>query len=161
MAVTSLQLVTRAFEAVENACDTGVIDRLLTIVDHQILLADVGNIVAVGIFGEQVLKRLILRRTDRFRNRFVPFVAVGKNWIDVENHAAEIEMAVPDDIADVETRVRNRREFSIFGQGIVHVHCVNLRFIRANTSIEPAAGARHDLAKRATFANRASSISSR
>ena len=52
VSVTPFQLVARAFEPVEYACDRRVIDGLLAVIDNKVLLADIGYVIAVGIFGE-------------------------------------------------------------------------------------------------------------
>jgi hypothetical protein len=69
---------------------------------YQILLADISNVAAVGVFSEQMVKGLILARPDMFWNRLIPILTVGKNGIDVEHDTAEIEQPVADDIADGE-----------------------------------------------------------
>ena len=44
----------------EQTCDSGMLNRLVAIIDYQVLLAHIGNIAALAILGEQVLERLIL-----------------------------------------------------------------------------------------------------
>lgn len=73
-------------------------------VGKQILLADIGYIAAVGIFGEKVVKGLVLGGAYRFRDGLVPFVAIGKYRIDVEYYSAKIEDSVAHNIADGELR---------------------------------------------------------
>ena len=66
----------------------------------QVLLADVGDVAALGILGEQVVERLVLGRAHLLGDRLIPFLAVGEDRVDVEDHAAEIEQAVAHDLAD-------------------------------------------------------------
>ena len=40
------------------------------------------------------------RRPDLGRDRLIPFLAVGEDRIDVEDHPAKVEQAVPDHVAD-------------------------------------------------------------
>ena len=81
-----------------------MIDRLVALVRHQVLLADIGDVSALGILGQQVIEGLVLGRTQRFGNRLIPFVAVGEDRIDVEDHSTKIEEPVADDFADCEAR---------------------------------------------------------
>src|SRR3546814_7053941 len=87
-----------------------MVDRLVAVVGHQIALADIGDIARIAVFGEQMVKRLVLGRAQILRDRVVPFVGIGEDGVDVENDAAEIEHAVTHDIADREIRVRDRRK---------------------------------------------------
>ena len=90
--------------AIEHGRKRRMIDRLIAFIGDQVLLADVGDVAALGIFGEQMVEGLVPGRTDFFGNRFVPFVAVGEDRVDVEDHAAKVEQAVSNDVADPETR---------------------------------------------------------
>jgi len=38
-------------------------------------------------------------------NRLVPFIGIGKLWVDIEYHAAEREPLVADDLSDLATEV--------------------------------------------------------
>ena len=79
-------------------------DRLFAIVRDQILLADIGDVAAFCILGEQVIEGLVLARSKRLGDGFVPFLTVRKDRIDVKNHPAKVEQPVPDNFADGETR---------------------------------------------------------
>jgi hypothetical protein len=151
MSVTGFKLVACTFEAIEYPRNGGMIDGLVTVIHDQILLADIRDIIAVGIFGEQMIKRLIFRRTDRFRDRFIPFIAVCKDRIDIENDAAKIEMTMSNNIADIETGVRDGGKVGAFRRSVVRLHNDNLGLLAHNTS-------RIDLATRLRFAKRAASI---
>ena len=54
-----------------------------------------------------MVERLVLARADRLGDRLVPFLAVGEDRIDVEDHAAEIEHPVAHDVADREAGKRH------------------------------------------------------
>jgi DNA-binding PucR family transcriptional regulator len=53
------------------------------------------------ILCEEVVKGLVLSRPHFFRDRLVPFVCVRKLRIHIEDDAAEREVAVTDDLADL------------------------------------------------------------
>ena len=82
-------------------------DRFAAVVGQQILLADIGDIAAVGIFREQMIKRLVFRRLQILRNRVIPFVAIGENRVDIIDHAAKIEYPMADDIANGKARIED------------------------------------------------------
>ena len=70
---------------------------------NQILLADIGDIAALGILREQVIKRLILLGANMLGDRLVPFLAIGKNGVDIKDHTAKIKDAVADHFTNGET----------------------------------------------------------
>ena len=61
---------------------------------NQILLADIGDITALGILCKQVIKGLILFGANMFGDRLIPFLAIGKNGVDIKDHTAKIKDAV-------------------------------------------------------------------
>ncbi len=77
---------------------------------QQILLADIGDVAAFGIFREQVVKWLIFDRPNGLGYGFIPFFAVGEHGIDVDNDAAKVKNAVADHITD------GKCGFSLFGK---------------------------------------------
>src|SRR6478609_3780391 len=85
VAMLSAQAVTAGGEIVEQAGDGGMIDRLVAIVGKQILLADIGDVAALAVLGEQVIERLVLARAQIDGDRLIPFVAVGEHRIDIED----------------------------------------------------------------------------
>ena len=96
------QLVSLAIDPVKQLFDIGMTDRAVLAVTHQILLADIGGVVAVGIFREKMVKRLFLVRAHFGRNRLIPFVGIVELRIDIDHHTAKRIEAVPDDLADAE-----------------------------------------------------------
>jgi len=96
----ALQLILVAIPTFKHRADAGVTDRSLFAVCQQILLADIRDIAAFGIFREQVIKWLIFDRPNGLGYRFIPLVAVGEHGINVENDAAKVKNAVADHITD-------------------------------------------------------------
>ena len=88
--------------AVEHAGDRWVLDGLVAIVRKQVLLTDISDVAALRILGEQMVERLVLGGPQRLGNGLVPLVAVGEDRVDVEDHAAKVEQAMPDDFANGE-----------------------------------------------------------
>ena len=83
-----------------------MIDRPGVAIFEQVLLADIGGVARITILGEQVVERLFALRADFHRDRFVPFLAVGEDRINIENNTTKIEHPVTHDIADPEPGVR-------------------------------------------------------
>lgn len=85
------ELVLVAIPPFKYSIYTGVVDWPLLMVGKQILLAHISDIAVLCIFGEQMVKWLVLRRPHGFWDRLIPFLAIGKNRINVEHHATKIE----------------------------------------------------------------------
>src|SRR5690606_24193833 len=81
-----------------------MVDRPGGPVAEQVLLADVRDVGRILAFGEQVVERLVAPRAHLLGDRLVPFLAVGEDRVDVEHHAAEIELLVAYDVAAREAR---------------------------------------------------------
>lgn len=77
-------------------------DRRIAVIRHQIPFRDIGDIVGFVVLGEEVIIGLVLAGTDVLRDRFIPLVRIGKFWVDVEDHAAKVEKAVLNNLADLE-----------------------------------------------------------
>ena len=56
-------------EALEELPDLRMADRLASFVIKQVLLGNIGYVFGFFVFSEEMIKRLILARTDVFRNR--------------------------------------------------------------------------------------------
>ena len=82
-----------------------MIDRTAIAVSQQVLLADIGDVATVTVLREQVIKGLLAMGAHFLGDRFVPFLAIGEDRIDIEHHAAKIEHAMPHDIANPEARL--------------------------------------------------------
>lgn len=89
-------------------------------VRQQILLADIGDVAAFGIFREQMVKWLVLGGPHRFWNGLIPFLAIGKNGVDIEHDTPEIKNTVAHDITDGELG------FNDFGKGNFFNHATNI-----------------------------------
>src|SRR5665213_100739 len=76
-------------------------DRRARIVGQQVLLGNIGDIFRFRVLGEQMIKRLVLVRTDVLGDRQPPFLGIVKFRIDVENHAPERKHPVADDLPDL------------------------------------------------------------
>src|SRR5690349_3837404 len=84
-----------------------MVDRVLAVVGDEVLLAYVGDVIGLLVFGEQMIEGLVFGRPQRLRDRLVPFLSVREDGIDVEDYAAEIEDLVAHDLADGEAGARN------------------------------------------------------
>lgn len=72
-------------------------------VRNQICLAHIGDIARVVVLGEQVVERLITFGPQIFRDRFVPFFAICKDGVDIEDHSTKIVKAVPYNLTNTKT----------------------------------------------------------
>src|SRR5690606_8723361 len=76
-----------------------------------VLLADISDVGRILVLGQEVVERLVAGGAQLLGDRLVPFFTVGKDRIDVEHYAAEVEQLVLDDVADREARFRVARGF--------------------------------------------------
>ena len=90
----------------EHLVDLGVPQRLAGHVGQEVLLRDVGDVFGLLVLGEEMVERLVLRGPDLLGDRQPPFLGVAERRIDVEDHAAEREDPVLDDLPDREFGVR-------------------------------------------------------
>ena len=86
----------------ESLVDLRMAHRVARSVGDEVLFRDIGDVFGFGVFGEEMVERLILARTNLFRDRQPPFLRVGKHGVDVVDHAAKRIAAVPDDLTDRE-----------------------------------------------------------
>ena len=74
--------VAASFQPLEHRIDLRMIDRPAVAVGDQILLADIGDVRRIAVFGEQVVVRLLFRRANVLGDRLIPFVTVRKDRVD-------------------------------------------------------------------------------
>ena len=94
-----------AVKLLEQLRNMGMIDGPSARVCEQVLLADISDVGTVVIFCQQVVEWLVAARADFLRNGFVPFFAVRKDRVDIENHAAKVEHLVTHNVANAEARL--------------------------------------------------------
>ena len=75
-------------------------DRRVGSIRQQILLGDIGDVFGLGVFREQMVKRLVLARAHLGRDGFPSLLGVVEHRIDVEHDATELKQAVLDHLAD-------------------------------------------------------------
>ncbi len=102
-------MITPAGKRAEKPGDRGMIDRLVAFVQQQILLTDISDIAAFAIFGEQMVERLIAIGLCVVWDRLIPLFAVGKDRINVEDHATKTEPPMTHDITNGEAGMGNDR----------------------------------------------------
>src|SRR3546814_17091689 len=103
--------------------------RFLTIVGYQILLAYISDIAGFALFSEKMIKRLLLVGAQFRRNRFIPLLAVGEDWTNVENHAAQSEHAMLHPTAPTEASMGDGRRGNAYSKSMtVRSHNSNIGF---------------------------------
>ena len=107
MSVKRFERISAAVKLFEHSRNRGVVHWPLFIVRHQILLADIGDIAVFQILGEKMVEWLVFCRANIFGDRLIPFLAVRKDRINIENHAAKFENTVAHDITNAKSGVRN------------------------------------------------------
>lgn len=102
--MATAQDVAAVFQAREERRDFRVTNRRSRIVEHQVLLRNIGDIGRLFVFGKQVIVGLILAGTHLFRDRLPPLFGVGEDGIDIIDHAPERVVPVMNNISDLELR---------------------------------------------------------
>ena len=83
-----------------------VIDWLAGIIRYEVLLGHISDVIALVIFGQKVIKRLLFFRPTFFWDRFVPFIGIREHRIHVKDHAAKRMLAVTDNLTQCVFRTR-------------------------------------------------------
>ncbi|EDM70609.1 hypothetical protein RAZWK3B_05672 [Roseobacter sp. AzwK-3b] len=86
-------------ERSEQIRNIGMIHRLPGIIRHQVLLRDIGHVIALLVLGQQMVERLLARRTAVLGDGVIPFLGIREFGIDIKNHPAERVFLVPDHLA--------------------------------------------------------------
>ena len=94
------------FERAEQVRDIGMFNRDAGVIGHKVLFADIGDIVALIVLGQKVIKRLILDRTAFFGDRRIPLIGICEFWIDIENDPSKRVFLVPDHLSEIIFRAR-------------------------------------------------------
>ena len=102
VAVARLHAINAVVRPNEGLVDLRMAHRVAGSVGDEVLFRDIGDIFGFGVFGEEMVERLILARPNLFRDRQPPFLGVGKHRVDVIDHAAKWIAAVSDDLTDRE-----------------------------------------------------------
>lgn len=90
-----------------------MLHRLRRLVSLQILLAHISDIASFAIVGEKMVKWLIPWGARSLGDRFVPFLAIGENRIDIEDYAPKTEQTVADRVSDTKTGMSDSRRRAI------------------------------------------------
>ncbi len=97
---------------------------------QQVLLADIRNVAALPIFGEQMIKGLLFLRAHCLGYGLIPFFAIRKDRVDVEHHPSKIKDPVAYDGAN------GKCGFSDFREGYFIVHICNIISSEAQINLE-------------------------
>ena len=97
-----LGAVVSSVKALKHQGGVGVAHRLAGLVGQEVLLGDIGDIAVLVVFGQEVVKRLILAWPHFFGNGLPPFLGIVEGRIDIENHAAKGKDPMLYDLTDSE-----------------------------------------------------------
>ena len=73
-----------------------MIDRLARVIRDEVLFADIGDVIALIVFGEQVVEGLLPPRTAVLGDGVIPLLGVGEFGVHVEDHPPEGMFLVTD-----------------------------------------------------------------
>jgi integrase len=88
--------VSSVFVLLENFGHVRMADRRARGIDKKILFRHIGDVFGLRIFGEQMIERLVLARTDLRRDCLPPLLGVVEHRIDIEDHAPQARRAEVD-----------------------------------------------------------------
>lgn len=83
----------------------GVAERLVGLIEEQVLLGDVGEVGRFCVFRIEMVVGLVFPRSDLFRNGKPPLFCVGELRVDIKDQPAKGIKAVADDLPDRKFRV--------------------------------------------------------
>ena len=81
--------ITLAIKTVKHLIYIGMPDRAIFTIGKQILLAYIGGVIAIGIFGQQMIERLVFFWPRFGGNRIIPFIGIIEFGININNDAAK------------------------------------------------------------------------
>ena len=84
-----------AVKTVKNLVYIGMPDGAILAIGKQILLAYIGGVIAIGIFGQQMIERLVFFWPCFGGNRIIPFIGIIEFGININNDAAKRIQPVP------------------------------------------------------------------
>lgn len=87
-------------KALKHQGGVGMAHRLAGLVGQEVLLGHIGDIAVLVVFGQEVVKWLVLAWPYFFGNGLPPLLGIVEGRIDIENHAAKGEDPVLDYLAD-------------------------------------------------------------
>ncbi len=113
-----------------------------TLIGFQILLRNVRDVVRFLVLREQVIVWLIFMGPNFLGYCFIPLIGIGKDRIDVENHASKREQTMTYNLSDLEScRSANRIQWNPideFESVIRRFQRGFLRFLSAKKPCEPS-----------------------
>lgn len=88
-------------ERAEHVGYIRVVHRLTRIVRNQVLLGYISDVIALIVFGEQMVVRLFLARTAVFGNGLIPFFGIGELRVNVKDDTAERVFLMTDNLSQM------------------------------------------------------------
>lgn len=107
-----LERVATVLKVTEQVRKVGMTDGFACIVRHKVLFRDIGDVIALIVFGEQVVKGLVFRGAAIFGDRVVPFLGIRELGIDIEDHAPEGMLPVSDHLTQVVFRTSRQHHIA-------------------------------------------------
>lgn len=96
-----LKRVVAILEITEQIGQIGVVHRLTGLIRQKVLLRHVSHVIALIIFSQQVVKRLVLGRAAFLWNGIIPCLCVGKHCIHVKDNTTERVLPMSDHLTDM------------------------------------------------------------
>lgn len=101
-----MQRILAVFKIAKQVRQIRVIDWLARVIGQEILLGDIGDVVAFVVFREQMIERLVLARARLLGNGIVPFLRVRKLGVDIKNNPTKGVPFVSDHLSQREFGLR-------------------------------------------------------
>ena len=86
---TRAQHIVVTLYTIEHLLYVWMVYRPVATIQHKVLLADIGGVIAVRIFCEQMIEGLRLVGSHLCGNGFIPFVRVVVLWVNINNNTAK------------------------------------------------------------------------
>ena len=96
-----MQRVCSVLKRAKQIRDIRVIHWFTRIVRNQILLRHISHVIALVVFGQKMVKRLLFDGSAFLWNSLVPIICVGKLRIDVKYHTPKGMLLVPNHLAQM------------------------------------------------------------
>ena len=78
-----------------------MVDRFAGLIGHKVLFRHIGDVIALLVFGQQMIEGLVLGRAAVFGDVLLPFIGVREHRVHIENDTTKRMLPMTEHLPDV------------------------------------------------------------